>query len=200
MIISVEKENATVHIQLYLCPPRLWSLWKRWQAKSMWDSAMPRECFCKINEVFHVNIFSFSIPKLKTLLLYANWLSTALWHYWCFYLSVSDSSQKKKQATEILPLDTTWKRKRSVKECWNMWNYTSMYIVFHYILFSLVFVCLKRFCQPSISTIKCFLKCFFFFKSSLHTFLHRHQFVRHTIFEANWDSFSVAPPVTTLSC
>lgn len=45
-----------------------------------------------------------------------------LLHYWCFFyidfcsFFVSGSSQKKKQATEILPSDTTWKRRRSVSE------------------------------------------------------------------------------------
>lgn len=80
-------------------------------------------------KVFYVNISLFCRANWKKQKqCQANCPFTALLHYWClssdlFCFSVSGSSQKKKRATETLPLDTTWKKRRSVTGSRNMRDY-----------------------------------------------------------------------------
>lgn len=104
----------------FLCSPRWWSLWKRWQARSTWDSTMPRECTVKCIRGYFMLIYPCSA---HTDCPFHCPVALLMLQYWPILSPVSGSSQKKKRATEILPSDTTWKRRRSVTECWNMWDF-----------------------------------------------------------------------------
>lgn len=101
--------DTAVHIKCHLCLHRLWSLWKPriWRIQQCCVNALSNNL-----DGFYFYISAYNAPSQ------ADSLSTALLHYWCFSTDpfcfcVSGFSQKKTQATEMLLLDTTWKRRWS---------------------------------------------------------------------------------------